>query len=227
MCFFGGEREKKAASETLLLVLQNSMIPSGLSWEDLLHPLYQKYKNHITWGDQDLLNIIFHYNPGTVPFCRCIHAVHTEKTKRSCEFNSAVSHSSHYDVTYFTVNKPVYIMNVYQWTHVAVAIGGGRLSEAERVSSCSSQMWALSARSRWQSRRQHCRVERSVCFTCHRFELYTPEGHSHRFISAVLSCCSVFYKHLKTSKISSVQDLMEFKRELKMSGCFDSLCFVV
>lgn len=48
----------------MLLVFQNSMIPSGLSWEDILHPLYQKYKNHITWGDQDLLNIIFHYNPG-------------------------------------------------------------------------------------------------------------------------------------------------------------------
>ncbi|XP_056129946.1 glucoside xylosyltransferase 2 isoform X3 [Lampris incognitus] len=45
------------------LFLPNSMIPGGLSWEDLLHPLYQKYKNHITWGDQDLLNIIFHYNP--------------------------------------------------------------------------------------------------------------------------------------------------------------------
>lgn len=43
-------------------LFKNSMIPSGLSWEDLLHPLYQKYKNHITWGDQDLLNIIFHYN---------------------------------------------------------------------------------------------------------------------------------------------------------------------
>lgn len=43
------------------------MIATGLSWEDMLHPLYQKYKNHITWGDQDLLNIIFHYNPGKVP----------------------------------------------------------------------------------------------------------------------------------------------------------------
>ncbi|CAB1353470.1 unnamed protein product [Coregonus sp. 'balchen'] len=30
-------------------LFKNSMIPSGLSWEDLLHPLYQKYKNHITW----------------------------------------------------------------------------------------------------------------------------------------------------------------------------------
>ncbi|XP_072308000.1 glucoside xylosyltransferase 2 isoform X2 [Eucyclogobius newberryi] len=44
-------------------LFKNSMIPSGLLWEDLLNPLYQKYKNHITWGDQDLLNIIFHYNP--------------------------------------------------------------------------------------------------------------------------------------------------------------------
>ncbi|XP_006630704.1 glucoside xylosyltransferase 2 [Lepisosteus oculatus] len=44
-------------------LFKNSMIPAGLSWEDLLYPLYQKYKNHITWGDQDLLNIIFHYNP--------------------------------------------------------------------------------------------------------------------------------------------------------------------
>lgn len=59
----------KAAVELcfLFLLLQNSLILSGLSWEDLLHPLYQKYKNHITWGDQDLLNIIFHYNPGAVP----------------------------------------------------------------------------------------------------------------------------------------------------------------
>ncbi|XP_037535068.1 glucoside xylosyltransferase 2-like [Nematolebias whitei] len=48
-------------------LFKNSLILSGLSWEDLLHPLYQKYKNHITWGDQDLLNIIFHYNPGAVP----------------------------------------------------------------------------------------------------------------------------------------------------------------
>ncbi|KAM9800047.1 glucoside xylosyltransferase 2 isoform X3 [Syngnathus typhle] len=44
-------------------LFKNGMIATGLSWEELLHPLYQKYKNHITWGDQDLLNIIFHYNP--------------------------------------------------------------------------------------------------------------------------------------------------------------------
>ncbi|KAB1264407.1 Glucoside xylosyltransferase 2 [Camelus dromedarius] len=42
---------------------KNSMIPTGLAWEDMLYPLYQKYKNAITWGDQDLLNIIFYFNP--------------------------------------------------------------------------------------------------------------------------------------------------------------------
>lgn len=70
ICFLGGgEGCSRAACEWMMfLAFQNSMIPSGLLWEDLLHPLYQKYKNHITWGDQDLLNIIFHDNPGTVLF---------------------------------------------------------------------------------------------------------------------------------------------------------------
>lgn len=40
------------------------MTSVGLRWEELLLPLLQKYKLNITWGDQDLLNIIFHYNPG-------------------------------------------------------------------------------------------------------------------------------------------------------------------
>uniref|UniRef100_A0A8D0SNX3 UDP-D-xylose:beta-D-glucoside alpha-1,3-D-xylosyltransferase n=1 Tax=Sus scrofa TaxID=9823 RepID=A0A8D0SNX3_PIG len=47
---------------------KNSMIPTGLAWEDMLYPLYQKYKNAITWGDQDLLNIIFYFNPGRFSF---------------------------------------------------------------------------------------------------------------------------------------------------------------
>lgn len=46
------------------LFLQNDMTSVGLHWEELLMPLLQKYKLNITWGDQDLLNIIFHHNPG-------------------------------------------------------------------------------------------------------------------------------------------------------------------
>lgn len=53
-------------------LLQNSMGPTGLAWEDMLYPLYQKYKNAITWGDQDLLNIIFYFNPGRFSFQNAI-----------------------------------------------------------------------------------------------------------------------------------------------------------
>ncbi|XP_012993933.1 glucoside xylosyltransferase 1 isoform X4 [Esox lucius] len=42
---------------------RNDMTSVGLRWEELLMPLLQKYKLNITWGDQDLLNIIFHHNP--------------------------------------------------------------------------------------------------------------------------------------------------------------------
>ncbi|TNN73710.1 Glucoside xylosyltransferase 1 [Liparis tanakae] len=45
------------------MYFQNDMTSVGLRWEELLMPLLQKYKLNITWGDQDLLNIIFHHNP--------------------------------------------------------------------------------------------------------------------------------------------------------------------
>ncbi|XP_067235603.1 glucoside xylosyltransferase 1 isoform X3 [Chanodichthys erythropterus] len=41
----------------------NDMTAVNLKWADLLMPLLHKYKLNITWGDQDLLNIIFHHNP--------------------------------------------------------------------------------------------------------------------------------------------------------------------
>lgn len=48
------------------------MTSVGLRWEELLMPLLQKYKLNITWGDQDLLNIIFHHNPGKAAYlCTC------------------------------------------------------------------------------------------------------------------------------------------------------------
>ncbi|XP_055992932.1 glucoside xylosyltransferase 2 [Sorex fumeus] len=50
---------------------KNSLIPERLAWEDMLYPLYQKYKNTITWGDQDLLNIIFYFNPESLYVIPC------------------------------------------------------------------------------------------------------------------------------------------------------------
>nr|XP_033782032.1 glucoside xylosyltransferase 2 isoform X2 [Geotrypetes seraphini] len=50
---------------------KNSMRPEGLTWKEMMYPLYQKYKTTIKWGNQDLLNIIFHFNPERVYALPC------------------------------------------------------------------------------------------------------------------------------------------------------------
>ncbi|XP_037538950.1 glucoside xylosyltransferase 1 [Nematolebias whitei] len=50
---------------------QNSMAAFPLKWEEMLMPLLQKYKLNITWGDQDLLNIIFYHNPESLYVFPC------------------------------------------------------------------------------------------------------------------------------------------------------------
>ncbi|XP_010881889.1 glucoside xylosyltransferase 1 isoform X2 [Esox lucius] len=50
---------------------KNDMTSVLLQWEELLMPLLQKYKLNITWGDQDLLNIIFHHNPESLYVFPC------------------------------------------------------------------------------------------------------------------------------------------------------------
>ncbi|KAM4588105.1 glucoside xylosyltransferase 2 [Odontesthes bonariensis] len=85
-------------------LFKNSMIPSGLSWEDLLHPLYQKYKNHITWGDQDLLNIIFHYNPE----CLYIFACQWNYRPDHCMYGSNCKGAEEEGVSILHGNRGVY-----------------------------------------------------------------------------------------------------------------------
>lgn len=48
------------------------MTSVSLRWEEILMPLLQKYKLNMTWGDQDLLNIIFYHNPGVCTHIRSI-----------------------------------------------------------------------------------------------------------------------------------------------------------
>ncbi|XP_030072900.1 glucoside xylosyltransferase 1 isoform X1 [Microcaecilia unicolor] len=45
---------------------KNDMTTAQLRWGELLMPLLKKYKLNITWGDQDLLNIMFFYNPDSL-----------------------------------------------------------------------------------------------------------------------------------------------------------------
>lgn len=50
---------------------KNDMTAIALQWGEILMPLLQKYKLNITWGDQDLLNIIFHHNPESLYVFPC------------------------------------------------------------------------------------------------------------------------------------------------------------
>lgn len=46
------------------VMLMNLTRMRAFQWESHLAPIYEKYKQKITWGDQDILNILFHYHPG-------------------------------------------------------------------------------------------------------------------------------------------------------------------
>ncbi|KAL0600741.1 LOW QUALITY PROTEIN: Glucoside xylosyltransferase 2, partial [Plecturocebus cupreus] len=83
---------------------KNSMIPTGLAWEDMLYPLYQKYKNAITWGDQDLLNIIFYFNP------ECLYVFPCQWNYRPdhCMYGSNCREAEHEGVSILHGNRGVY-----------------------------------------------------------------------------------------------------------------------
>nr|XP_061825561.1 glucoside xylosyltransferase 1-like isoform X2 [Nerophis lumbriciformis] len=50
---------------------KNDITAVTLQWSEMLIPLLHKYKLNITWGDQDLLNIIFHHNPESLYVFPC------------------------------------------------------------------------------------------------------------------------------------------------------------
>ncbi|NWQ65992.1 GXLT1 xylosyltransferase, partial [Neopipo cinnamomea] len=50
---------------------KNDMTPVRLRWGEILMPLLKKYKLNITWGDQDLLNIMFFHNPESLYVFPC------------------------------------------------------------------------------------------------------------------------------------------------------------
>lgn len=45
------------------VMLMNLTRMRAFSWTDYVVPIYKEYKLKITWGDQDIINIIFHFHP--------------------------------------------------------------------------------------------------------------------------------------------------------------------
>ena len=44
-------------------MLMNLTRMRHFQWEKYVIPIYQEYKTKITWGDQDIINIVFHFHP--------------------------------------------------------------------------------------------------------------------------------------------------------------------
>lgn len=49
-------------------MLMNLTRMRAFSWTSYVVPIYKEYKLKITWGDQDIINIIFHFHPGNYLF---------------------------------------------------------------------------------------------------------------------------------------------------------------
>ncbi|XP_053497210.1 glucoside xylosyltransferase 1 isoform X1 [Ictalurus furcatus] len=83
---------------------KNDMTTVHLRWTDLLMPLLQKYKLNITWGDQDLLNIIFHYNPESLFVFPC----HWNYRPDHCIYGSNCAAAERHGVYVLHGNRGVY-----------------------------------------------------------------------------------------------------------------------
>ena len=46
------------------VMLMNLTRMRQINWNKDVYPIYKKYRYDITWGDQDILNIMFHFKPG-------------------------------------------------------------------------------------------------------------------------------------------------------------------
>lgn len=84
------------------------MTPVRLQWGEILMPLLKKYKLNITWGDQDLLNIVFFHNPGKSTLTKLIFSVmfkNPGKYSFSRLFNESIQGFFHFEV--FTLRNSI------------------------------------------------------------------------------------------------------------------------
>lgn len=51
------------------VMLMNLTRMRQFNWEAQVLPIHKEYKLRITWGDQDIINILFYYYPGKAIHC--------------------------------------------------------------------------------------------------------------------------------------------------------------
>ena len=57
------------------VMLMNLTRMREAKWKEHILPYFKKYRFNITWGDQDLINIFFHFHPGQC--CHCLLSLYT------------------------------------------------------------------------------------------------------------------------------------------------------
>ncbi|CAG9759993.1 unnamed protein product [Ceutorhynchus assimilis] len=82
------------------VMLMNLTRMRAFKWTEYVVPIYRKFKLHITWGDQDIINIIFHYHPGRLFLYSCRynyrpdHCMYSSICKSAEKDGVAVMHGS-------------------------------------------------------------------------------------------------------------------------------------
>ncbi|KAJ8945037.1 hypothetical protein NQ318_019032 [Aromia moschata] len=82
------------------VMLMNLTRMRAFRWREYVVPIYRKYKLQITWGDQDIINIIFHYHPDKLYIYSCRfnyrpdHCMYTSVCKPAESQGVAVIHGS-------------------------------------------------------------------------------------------------------------------------------------
>lgn len=82
------------------VMLMNLTRMRRFHWHDYLQPIYQEYKLKIAWGDQDIINIIFHYHSDKLLIFPCEwnyrpdHCMYTSVCKTAEENGVAIVHGN-------------------------------------------------------------------------------------------------------------------------------------
>ncbi|XP_064082871.1 glucoside xylosyltransferase 2-like [Macrobrachium nipponense] len=80
------------------VMLMNLTRLRKFGWEDYVIPIYKHYKLSIIWGDQDIINIIFHYHPDKLYVY-------------GCEYNLRPDHCMYMSVCKAAEKKGVYVLH--------------------------------------------------------------------------------------------------------------------
>lgn len=74
------------------VMLMNLTKMREFNWVDQLEPIFSQFKLKLTWGDQDIINIIFHYHPEKLYVYPCRYNYRTDHCMYKNDCDDAVKY---------------------------------------------------------------------------------------------------------------------------------------